>query len=317
MTNTIIVADEDLTVKKEIKERLEREGFKIVEAEDGDIALDYALEFNPCLIIAEVDIPVMDGWSLCANKINYEELSAVPIILMGPFREIRDRVRAIELEVDDYISKPLEMDDLVARVYLALKKAKEKHKAKEQRIQDIRLEGDLTIMPISDLVQHLNNCKKSGLLSITRKKGRKGKLYFRNGNIVHAELDSLSGSKVLLRILSWAEGLFHFEEKQPTCPQTIYANIMTLLMESMRMSDEMEAIKKDLPPFEQPLYIEFSKEFFKWGLVNAHPNQIKLLSLLNRYHSLQKVMNHTDMEDLVIAKESVNLLREGFIYAAN
>ena len=321
MIKTIIVADEDPNVRRQIKERLETEGFQIIEAEDGDMALDYALEFNPCLILAEADMPVMDGWSLCANKRNYTELNGIPIILIGEFREAADRVKAIDLEADDYITKPLQMDDVVARVYLTLKKSKERKLSSTQRLTEVRLEGELDLMPLTDLVQHFHNAKKSGILSIYPKKKQEdnrflfpeAKIYFQSGNLIHAKLEKLKGPKALMRVLSWNNGSFHFEEKMPTCNQTIYGNIMSLLMESMRLRDELEVLKQDLPPLDSMLYINFSKEFFKWGLVHAHPNHIKILTLLNRYHTIQNMMNSTDMEDLTLAREASFLWQKGFI----
>lgn len=84
-------------------------------------------------------------------------------------------------------------------------------------------------------------------------------------------------------------------------------------MDCMRLRDELEAVKEKLPPLDQPLYINFSKEFFKWGLLHANSQQIKLLSLLNRHSSLQEVMNNTEIHDLNIAKQTLSLIEKGFI----
>ena len=70
----IIIADESSDIRQNLKDSLSSEGFIILETDNGDEALDIALESNPRLIIAEADMPIMDGWSLCANIQAYEEV---------------------------------------------------------------------------------------------------------------------------------------------------------------------------------------------------------------------------------------------------
>lgn len=314
MNNTIVVADEDSAVRNEIKDCLEQEGFQVIEAPDGDTALDYALEFQPCLLIAEADMPLLDGWNLCLQKRNYEELRGVPILLMGDFQEKKNRTRAVEWEADDYMNKPLEKEDVVARVQLLLKRFREKKQP--VKYPKISLRGEISLMPPGDLMQHLLNTRKSGILSLYSKLSTNGHVYFRDGEIIHARLensDSIKGRRALLRILTWAEGSFAFEEQDPVCQQTLHGNTFGMLMECLRLRDELEALQEKLPSLDQPLYINFSKDFFKWGLLHATPEQIKILNLLHRRGTVREVMDSADVDDVVVVEKTIEFFEKGIL----
>ena len=118
----ILVVDDESRMRKLIKDFLEREGYEVLEAEDGMEALDIFYENKDVsLIILDVMMPRLDGWEVCKEV---RRSSTVPIVMLTARSEERDELKGFELGVDEYISKPFSPKILVARVNVLLKRIK-------------------------------------------------------------------------------------------------------------------------------------------------------------------------------------------------
>lgn len=113
MAKKILIVEDDEHIRELLRLYLEREGYKIIEAENGQVGVDKWREQDPDMILLDVMMPVMDGWEVC--KIIRAE-SKVPIIILTAKGETFDKVNGLEMGADDYIVKPLEMREVVARV---------------------------------------------------------------------------------------------------------------------------------------------------------------------------------------------------------
>ena len=121
MNSTVLVVDDELRMRKLIKDFLKAKGFEILEAEDGEKALEvFSQNKNKInLILLDVMMPKLDGWSVL-RQIRQE--SKVPIIMLTARGEEQDELFGFELGVDEYISKPFSPKILVARVEAILKR---------------------------------------------------------------------------------------------------------------------------------------------------------------------------------------------------
>ena len=118
MEQKILVVDDEQRMRKLVKDFLVRENFTVLEAADGEEAVDVFLaEKNIDLIILDVMMPKMDGWQVCREIRQY---SKVPIIMLTARGAENDELRGFELGVDEYISKPFSPKILVARVQAIL-----------------------------------------------------------------------------------------------------------------------------------------------------------------------------------------------------
>ncbi len=116
----ILVVDDEVRMRKLVKDFLVREGYTVLEAGDGLDALDiFYEEKDIALIILDVMMPKMDGWQVCRE---IRENSKVPIIMLTARSEERDELQGFELGVDEYISKPFSPKILVARVGAILRR---------------------------------------------------------------------------------------------------------------------------------------------------------------------------------------------------
>ena len=116
----ILVVDDEARMRKLVRDFLVKNNFDVIEAEDGQRALDIFFEEKDiALIILDVMMPKMDGWEVCREVRAY---SKVPIIMLTAKTEERDELQGFELGVDEYIGKPFSPKILVARVEAILRR---------------------------------------------------------------------------------------------------------------------------------------------------------------------------------------------------
>ncbi len=121
MEQKILVVDDEQRMRKLVRDFLVREDFQVMEAADGESAVDIFLsEKNIDLVILDVMMPKMDGWQVCREIRQY---SKVPIIMLTARGSENDELLGFELGVDEYISKPFSPKILVARVQAILRRA--------------------------------------------------------------------------------------------------------------------------------------------------------------------------------------------------
>ncbi|MCI8884956.1 MAG: response regulator transcription factor [Dorea sp.] len=117
----ILVVDDESRMRKLVKDFLERQGYRVIEAKDGLEAMERFYEDKEiALLILDVMMPNMDGWQVCREV---RQSSKVPIIMLTARSEERDELQGFELGVDEYISKPFSPKILVARVEAILRRA--------------------------------------------------------------------------------------------------------------------------------------------------------------------------------------------------
>ena len=116
----ILVVDDESRMRKLVRDFLVKEKFEVIEAEDGEQALDIFFKIKDiALIILDVMMPKLDGWQVCKEIRQY---SKVPIIMLTAKGDERDELLGFDLGVDEYISKPFSPKILVARVSAILRR---------------------------------------------------------------------------------------------------------------------------------------------------------------------------------------------------
>ena len=119
MARRILAVEDDRNISDLIRMYLEKEGFEVTAAFDGGTAVEKFKEIQPDLVLLDIMLPVMDGWAVC-QKIR--EMSKTPIIMLTAKSEVFDKVTGLEMGADDYIVKPFEMKELIARINAVLRR---------------------------------------------------------------------------------------------------------------------------------------------------------------------------------------------------
>lgn len=113
MSKKILIVEDEENIRELLRLYLAHEGFDVVEASNGADGLAKWKAENPDMLLLDVMMPIMDGWQVCAAV---RKESRVPIIMLTAKGETSDRVSGLEMGADDYIVKPLEMREVIARI---------------------------------------------------------------------------------------------------------------------------------------------------------------------------------------------------------
>ena len=109
---TVLVIDDEAPIRLLCKVNLEAEGMAVLEAADGPTGLEEAREHRPDVVLLDVMMPGLDGWSVAEQLLEDERTSAIPIVFLTARAEFRDRARGLDIGGVDYVTKPFNPIDL-------------------------------------------------------------------------------------------------------------------------------------------------------------------------------------------------------------
>lgn len=147
---TILVVDDEENIMDLLVYNLEKEGYNTLKAYDGITAVEMALKERPDLILLDVMIPKLDGISVCKKIRYYLNMSTMPILMVSAKDTESDKIVGLEMGADDYITKPFQIRELMARIKANLRKADAKaslpakNETQENENEIIQV-GDLTL----------------------------------------------------------------------------------------------------------------------------------------------------------------------------
>ena len=119
MAKKVLIVEDDNNIAELLHLYLEKEGFETQVASDGGKGVELYRSFRPDLVLLDIMLPVMDGWSVC-RKIR--ETDKTPIIMLTAKGETLDKVSGLEMGADDYIVKPFEMKEVLARIHAVMRR---------------------------------------------------------------------------------------------------------------------------------------------------------------------------------------------------
>jgi uncharacterized protein (TIGR02266 family) len=227
----ILVVDDQAAYLEEVALALGRAGFVVRKAQNGLVGLAQCLKKAPDLILSDVQMPQMDGWTLLRMARARPTLAPLPFVFLTQLGSEADRLRGYKMGVDDYVTKPLDLDALAGRLdrILARKEASPRG-ALDTKV----LAGDLDQVSLAALLSHLCDEKKSGCLLLVRADER-ATLYVSEGRVIKAEVEpALRGRHKILYLLDWTQGRFEFAAQEVPAADEIDTPIKDLVAEHRR-----------------------------------------------------------------------------------
>lgn len=145
MNNKILVVDDDVAINELIKVNLELAGYKVIQANDGIKGFALAKQEAPSLVILDVMMPDVDGFTVAKRIRQNEEIKDTPILMLTALSQINDKVKGFNIGVDDYLVKPFELEELLVRVRALLKRTNQIPISASTR--DLLTLGEITLLP--------------------------------------------------------------------------------------------------------------------------------------------------------------------------
>jgi two-component system, OmpR family, KDP operon response regulator KdpE len=167
----ILVVDDEPQITRVLKTTLSSHGYGTRTASDGDDALQVMKDWSPDLVITDLRMPNMDGLELCRRV---REKSLIPIIVLSVKGEERTKVEALDAGADDYVTKPFNVNELLARVRAALRRAKAKEEPESSLIEigDFRIDLETRTVRAKNREVHLTPKELDLLVYLARHPGK-------------------------------------------------------------------------------------------------------------------------------------------------
>ena len=132
MNKKALVIEDDKNIAELLRLYLEKDGFEVSIAPDGGKGLQLAEDEHPDVVLLDIKLPVMDGWQVCRE---IRRTSQVPIIMLTAKGETYDKVSGLEMGADDYVTKPFEVKELIARIHAVMRRTENSDSPAEKRLE--------------------------------------------------------------------------------------------------------------------------------------------------------------------------------------
>ncbi|MBA3541015.1 MAG: DUF4388 domain-containing protein [Deltaproteobacteria bacterium] len=274
---------------------LRKAGFTVTTAETVQDALEKLEVHQPDLIVSETTFPDGDGFELRRRVRATPDWGEIPFIFLTAEQAIENKIRGLELGVDDYLTKPIYIKEIITRINILLQK-RQRARFEERRDGRTRFAGRVSDMPVVDVIQTIEISRKSGVIQFIGERNKQATIYFRDGRVIDAESGALQGEDAVYRLLTWSEGEFEVVFRTVRRREVIQTSSQGLLMEGMRRLDEWSRILEQLPPLTHRFEVDTGELAARLGDVPDDNNRI--LRLIDGKRTLLEVIDASDVGDL-------------------
>ncbi len=243
----ILIVDDDLLSNAILDEYLSHLGYSVICASSGAEGMRSMQETNPDLVILDINMPGKDGFQTLEEIKAQPELANTPVLFLSSYDRPNLKIRGLELGADDYITRPFDKAELVARIKAALRRT-------ERFLQRRNtLDGNLADVGLPELLQTIEMGKKTALVMLPDMEAR---LIFENGILVHAEQGTFTGPAAVMRIFFLDEGRFNVRFVQvPAHIERQPQDLLNLLMNTVTYIDGVKKKMELLPEPETPILV--------------------------------------------------------------
>ncbi len=239
MSEKILIVDDNDHVLKLLRISLEKAGYDVYQASNGDEGLEKACEVLPDLIVSDVMMPSTDGIEFCWMIRDNSPVPMVPFIFLTSLEDQDMEIRGFRAGADEYLIKPVDRAVLLEKVETLLERASKVKTFENQQTETMTgFEGNLADLSLAEVIQLLNLNQRDGILHIDA--SEKGEIVFNNGQMVFGRYGQLTGENAIYKVVPQAIGTFRFEPGKKKVPRNITGSTMNLLIEACRLEDEQK-----------------------------------------------------------------------------
>lgn len=252
----LLLVDGDARSRRVLEVSLRKAGFSVTTAEGTEQALQFLEHAEPDLIISDTRLPGSDGFEFCRLVKSNTRWVAIPFVFLTSAKGIEDKVKGLELGVEDYLVKPIYIKEVTTRLRMLLQR-KQRERLERKDTARTKFTGQLADMAVVDLMQTIEISRKSGTIAFETELGD-ATVWFREGTVIDAQMGRLQGENAIYRLLTLSDGAFEVEFKPVSRKPIISESTQSLLMEGMRRVDEWTRLLEQLPPIDSVLAVEKS-----------------------------------------------------------
>ena len=132
MSKKTLIVEDDGNIAELLRLYLEKDGFEVAHAADGGKGVELAASFEPDVILLDIMLPVKDGWQVCREV---RAFSKAPIVMLTAKGETSDKINGLEMGADDYVTKPFEPKELIARIHAVMRRSGEEAGPAARRLE--------------------------------------------------------------------------------------------------------------------------------------------------------------------------------------
>ncbi|MCB0299477.1 MAG: response regulator [Calditrichaeota bacterium] len=233
----ILIVDDNDHVLRLLKISLEKAGYEIHQAHNGDEGLDMTHKVLPDLIISDVMMPSTDGIEFCWMVRENSPIPMVPFIFLTSLEDRDMEIRGFRAGADEYLVKPVDRPILLKKVAALLERANRVKSIDAQPAEQVKgFEGNLADLSLAEVIQLLNLNQRDGVLHIEAED--KGEIVFHSGQMVYSKYGKLSGEDAVYKAVPQSIGSFRFEPGFREISRNIQGSTMNVLIEACRLEDE-------------------------------------------------------------------------------
>jgi len=308
----LLVVDADPRSLRVLEVSLRNAGYNVAGCPSVGKAFEILHTNKPDLILSDTAFADMDGFAFVEQLRQNPEWSDIPFMFLSSDETIESKIRGLELGVQDYLTKPIYIREVIARVGIELARKARQGLAERSGDSKTRFSGSLSEMSVVDLLQTIDVSRKSGVLHLSSGDGDQGMISFDSGAVIHARVDELGGEDAVYRLLLWREGSFDLEFRRVSLVErTVHRTTQALLMEGMRRLDEWSRLSELLPSFD--VVLEVDGEVLRERLRETPDDQNDMVRLIDGQRTIGEAIRAHGGDHVDALRKVVDLYFEGIV----
>ncbi len=308
----LLVVDADPRSLRVLEVSLRNAGYNVAGCPSVGKAFEILHANKPDLILSDTTFNDMNGFEFVEQLRQNADWAEIPFMFLSSDGSIESKIRGLELGIEDYLTKPIYIREVIARVGIELARQARAGLAHRSSDSRTRFSGSLSEMSVVDLLQTIDVSRKSGVLTLIADDGQEGMISFDSGAVISATVEDLVGEDAVYRHLLWREGTFDLEFRSVSLSErTVHRTTQALLMEGMRRLDEWSRLSELLPPFDTLL--EVDAEVLREGLQEMPDEQNEMLRLIDGQRTIDEILLAHGGDHVEALRKVVDLYFEGMV----